>query len=178
MQNFTTFNDAVAIKLQHSEEVGCVDWGIVRRIYGTGPAEPSTVRWNEVKVAVLCARQYMPWNLLLIIVLNHFWYLKHQTLTRLKHNWKFVFEKSKKKQFNKTISSLMFQICFWANPSRDLVFELSKTLIKSRFQVMYWCAHKTATLTSIQHTVPGGQGGICRIRRQPCSIKWPIYHWL
>ena len=29
-----------------------------------------------------------------------------------------------------------------------------KTLIKSRFQGMYWCAHKTTTLTSIQHTVP------------------------
>ena len=25
----------------------------------------------------------------------------------------------------------------------------------SRFQGMYWCAHKTATLTSIQHTVKG-----------------------
>ena len=61
-----------------------------------------TVCWNEVKVAVLCARQYMPWNLLLIIVLNNFWYFKHQTSTRicseafLKHNWRFVFEKSKK----------------------------------------------------------------------------------
>ena len=42
-----------------------------------------TVHWNEVKVVVLCARQYMPWNLLLIIVLNNFWYFKHQTLTRI-----------------------------------------------------------------------------------------------
>ena len=32
--------------------------------------------------------------------------------------------------------------------------KLFKTLIRSRFQGMYWCAHKTATLTSIQHTVP------------------------
>ena len=32
--------------------------------------------------------------------------------------------------------------------------KLSKTLIRSRFYGMYWCAHKTATLTSIQHTVP------------------------
>merc|ERR1712051_513710 len=34
--------------------------------------------------------------------------------------------------------------------------KLSKTLIRSRFHGMYWCAHKTATLTSIQHTVIGG----------------------
>merc|ERR1712051_827323 len=32
--------------------------------------------------------------------------------------------------------------------------KLSKTLIRSRFHGMHWCAHKTATLTSIQHTVP------------------------
>ena len=32
--------------------------------------------------------------------------------------------------------------------------KLFKTLIRSRFQGMYWCAHKTTTLTSIQHTVP------------------------
>ena len=32
-----------------------------------------------------------------------------------------------------------------ANPSQDLVLEISKkikTLIRSRFQGMYWCAHK------------------------------------
>ena len=32
--------------------------------------------------------------------------------------------------------------------------KLFKTLIRSRFQGMYWRAHKTANLTSIQHTVP------------------------
>ena len=32
-----------------------------------------------------------------------------------------------------------------------------KTLIRTRLQGMYWHAHKTATLTSIQHTV--GEGG-------------------
>ena len=42
-----------------------------------------TVCWIEVKLAVLCARQYMPWNLLLIKVLNNFWYFKHQILTRI-----------------------------------------------------------------------------------------------
>jgi hypothetical protein len=31
--------------------------------------------------------------------------------------------------------------------------------IRSIFQGMYWCAHNTATLTSIQHTVIGGEGG-------------------
>ena len=31
---------------------------------------------------------------------------------------------------------------------------LCKTLIRSRFHGMHWCAHKTATLTSIQQTVP------------------------
>ena len=30
--------------------------------------------------------------------------------------------------------------------------KLFKTLIRSRFQGMYWCAHKTATLISNQHT--------------------------
>ena len=30
----------------------------------------------------------------------------------------------------------------------------AKTLNRRRFHGIYWCAHKTATLTSIQHTVP------------------------
>ena len=41
-----------------------------------------TVCWIEVKVAVLCAHQYMPWNLHLIKVLHNFWYFKHQIPTR------------------------------------------------------------------------------------------------
>ena len=59
-----------------------------------GPLPPSTVCWIGVKVAVLCARQYMPWNLLIINVLNNFWYFKHQIPTRtcseayLKHYWR------------------------------------------------------------------------------------------
>ena len=87
-------------------------------------------RGNEVKVAVLCTWPEMYfWS-----VLNNCWYFKHQSLTRicseacLKHNWRFVFKKSKKLQFKKTISSIMFQICFWANPSQDLVFEISKII--------------------------------------------------
>ena len=39
--------------------------------------------------------------------------------------------------------------------SKSLKYQkLFKTLIRSKFQGMCWCAHKTATLTSIQHTVP------------------------
>ena len=95
---------------------------------------PCTVCWVEVKVAVLCAQQYMPWNLLLIKLLNNFWYFKHQILTKicseayLKHNWRNCLWKSKKLQFLKTISSKMLQICFWASPSRNLVFEISKII--------------------------------------------------
>ena len=86
-----------------------------------------TVCWIEVKVAVLCARQYMPWNLLIIKVFNIFLYFKHQILTSicseaiLKHNWRNCLRKSKR---------LQFQICFWANSSWALVFEMSKIIKK------------------------------------------------
>ena len=59
-----------------------------------GPWGLGTVCWIEVKVAVLCAQQYMPWNLLIIKVLNNFWYFKHQIPTMigskayLKHYWR------------------------------------------------------------------------------------------
>ena len=45
-------------------------------IWGVG-----TVCWIRVKVVVLCAHKYMLWNLLLIKVLNNFWYYKHQIPT-------------------------------------------------------------------------------------------------
>ena len=65
-------------------------------------------------------------------------------------------KRKKKLQFKKTISSIMFHICFWANPSRDQLFEILKIIQnydqKSRFQGMFWRAHKTATLTSFQRT--------------------------
>ena len=101
--------------------------------FKTGTAEPKGQEGAQC-VEMKLRWQYMPWNLLLIIVLNNFWYFKHQTLTRicseacLKHNWRFVFEKSKKLQFKKTISSILFQICFWVNPRQDLVFEISKII--------------------------------------------------
>ena len=53
-----------------------------------------TVCWIGVKVSVLCARQYMSWNIFLIKVLNNFWYFEHPILTMtylevyLKHNWR------------------------------------------------------------------------------------------
>ena len=53
-----------------------------------------TVCWIGVKVAVLCAQQYMSWNIFLIKVLNNFWYFEHPILTMiyseayLKHNWR------------------------------------------------------------------------------------------
>ena len=47
-----------------------------------------------------------------------------------KHIWnifeEIVFKKSENWQFLNTISSIMFRICFWANRSRDLMFEISK----------------------------------------------------
>ena len=49
---------------------------------GKFPLGNGTVCWIEVKVAVLCAHQYMPWNLLLIKVLDNFWHFKHQIPTR------------------------------------------------------------------------------------------------
>ena len=44
-------------------------------------------------------------------------------------------------------------------------------MIRSRFQGMYWCAHKTATLTSIQHIV---------LRRFPSRwllLRWFLLRW-
>ena len=51
------------------------------------------------------------------------------------------------------------RLCFNYAPEHILVKiwclkqKLFKTLLISRIQAMYWRAHKTATLTSIQHTV-------------------------
>ena len=46
----------------------------------------------------------------------------------LKHDKEGVYERSKKVQFPKTITSIMLQICFCTSPSGDLVFEISKTM--------------------------------------------------
>ena len=102
------------------------------------------------------------WILLLIKVLNNFWYFKHKILTRmcseayLKYYWRncllkllnfFTLFKDK--------SSIVLQICFRANPSRGLVFEISKIVWnfdQKQISDMYWHGHKTATLYSFQHT--------------------------
>ena len=48
-----------------------------------------------------------------------------------------VFDKSKKVQFMKTISSIMLQVCFWASPSKDSVFEISKMIQNYQQEVYY-----------------------------------------
>ena len=66
-----------------------LSWQQDRRNWGQG-----TVCWIGVKVAVLCARQYISWNIFVIKVLNDFWYFNHPILTMisteayLKHNWR------------------------------------------------------------------------------------------
>ena len=52
--------------------------------------------------------------------------------------------------FKNKISSIHFK---YASEQR-----LLKTLIVSRFQGMYWCAHETTTLTAIKHTVQEEEG--------------------
>ena len=115
-------------------------------INGIDTLSPFTVCWIDVKVEVWCASQYMPWNLLTIKVLNSFWYFELP-----------IFEKRKKYNF---MRQFLLQCHKYAS-EQDLVEiwclkyqKLFKTLIRSRFQGMYRCAHKTATLTLIQHTVP------------------------
>ena len=45
-------------------------------------------------------------------------------------------------------------MCMAFDALKSILIMVFETLIKSKFQGMYWCAHKTTTLTSIQHTVP------------------------
>ena len=68
---------------------------IENRTVGTwGRGRGGTVCRIGVKVAVLCAQQFMPWNILIIKVLNNFWYFKYQIPTRtcskahLKRYWR------------------------------------------------------------------------------------------
>ena len=98
-------------------------------------SSPITVCWIGVKVAVLCAHgnkchEIYFWSKFWIIfdIFNTWSWL---WLIR-KHIWniieEIVLERSKKVQFLITISSIMLQICFWASPSRNLVFEISKIM--------------------------------------------------
>ena len=69
-----------------------------------------------------------------------------------------ISEKSEKVQFMKTISSIMFQICFQANHNQDPMLKIiSKVIQNFDYKYisgpgMYCHAHKTVTLTPIQHT--------------------------
>ena len=125
-------------------------------------------------MAVFCAHQYMPWNLLLIKVLINFWYFKHQISTGTCSE--------------AYLSSAIVRFCFFQRQLLQLCFKyaseqiivkigcskyqtLFKTLIRNIFQGMYCRAHKTATLTPIQHTVPLGvlepPWGWWTLRRSP-----------
>ena len=92
------------------------------------PSQDLVFEQSEIIKSLITAPKF------LFKVLNNFWCL--ETCPWLwftqKHIWniieEIVFEKSKKVQFLKTISSIMLQICFWASPSRDLVFEISKIM--------------------------------------------------
>ena len=87
------------------------------------------LRWQFCVHSSTC-----PKIIFLIKVLNNFWYFEHPILTMiyseayLKHNWRNCPWKSKKVQFMKTISSIILQICFWASPSKNSVFEISKMI--------------------------------------------------
>jgi hypothetical protein len=63
--------------------------------------------------------------------------------------------------------------------------KIFKTLIISRFQGTYCCAHKTATLTSIQHTVSHPKIGhhshtlpYVKLRTMGHMCKWKLYYGL
>ena len=49
---------------------------------------------------------------------NHIWNIIEEIVIR---NYNFLL-------LSETISSIMFQICFWESPSWDLVFEISKII--------------------------------------------------
>ena len=141
--------------------------------------------WNEVKVAVLCAHQYMPWSLIIIKVLNNFWHFEHYIPTRtcseayLSHYW----SKCREKLYSFYLLQRQFlQSCFKYGSKQIIVKircskyqTLFKTLIKNTFQDMHCCAHKTANLTSIQHTVPSLPPifGWCSV--PSVSVWWPYF---
>ena len=128
-------------------------------------SDPSTVCWIEVKVAVLCAHQHMPWNPLLIKVLHNFSYFKHQIPTRtsseeyLWHYWRNFLQKM---YFFSFFKDNFFNCVPNTYASEQIIVKIEcskyqklfKTLITNIFQDIFCHAHKTATLTPIYHTVP------------------------
>ena len=82
---------------------------------------------------------------------------------------------------SKIISSIMFQICFWANHSQDRLFKISNII--QNFDYKYILGHvllctQNCHLNSNSTHCAGGRVGIFspdfgRIRRKTCSIKRP-----
>ena len=97
-------------------------WRLIRQI---PPCPPGTVCWIEVKVAVLCAHQYMTWNLLLIKVFDI-----SNTRSRLgfaqKHIWNISEEIVLLNCFFFALFKDKFSIVF--QPSQGLVFQISKMI--------------------------------------------------
>ena len=78
-----------------------------------------------------------------------------------KHVWNTIEELFLKSVKKYNLRRQFLQQCFKFASEQILVGiwclkyqKLFKTIIRSRFQGMYWRAHKTATLTSFQRTVP------------------------
>ena len=103
----------------------------------------------------------MSWNILLIRVLNNFWYFKHQILTRIcpegysKHYLRSFLLFSYKFSLNMLLEQILIEI--WCLKYQALF----KTLITSRFQgTCAGRAHKTATVCvcvgggQISHNIP------------------------
>ena len=90
---------------------------------------PNVIHWSHRRTRHKCPEIYLWskfWQKICIINIRS-WLGFAQ-----KHIWnmieEIVFERSRKVQFWKTISSIMLQICFWASPSGNLVFEISKIM--------------------------------------------------
>ena len=87
------------------------------------------LRWRFYVHASTCPEIYF-WS--------YFWIIFDVSNTKpwlgfaQKHIWNTIEDLSlkrvKKDNLKKTFSSIMFQICFWANLSQDLVFEISKII--------------------------------------------------
>ena len=80
VSNFIALNSRVSVRL----DLSCARFAQVhqsrRKVWQSGKG---TVCWIGFKVAVLCAQQYMFWNIFIIKVLNNFWYFEHPILTMI-----------------------------------------------------------------------------------------------
>ena len=126
----------------------------------------------------------MPWNLLLIKVLNDFWYFKHQILTRI------CSEAYLKRYWRNCLCKLYFfhssktniQLCLKHGFEQIIVevwglkyHKIFKTMIRSRFQGVY--------ITSFQQTVMcvwgwGGSDGEWLAHPVPSLKSTYMYFWI